>query len=451
MSSAVEQLAASNFLETFSKAEDLKKRLWFTLFALIVYRIGSYIPLPGINPLFLQGFLNEKTAGGILGVLDMFSGGSLGRMTILSLNIMPYISASIVVQLMTTVIPQWASLRKEGETGRRKLNQYTRYLTVALAIVQAFGVAKYLEGAVGHGGASAILDPGLLFRVTTIVTLTGGTLFIMWLGEQITSRGIGNGISLIIYAGIVANLPQAALKTIQAGREGIVSAGIILAVVIMVALVIAYVVFMEKAQRRILIQYPKRQTAVNMPATSQTTHLPLKLNSAGVIPPIFASSILLLPSTIAGFATLDPDSWMSFIAMHLGHGKPIYLFLFAAAIIFFAFFYTAVMFDPKETAENLRKSGSFIPGVRPGQATASYLDYVLTRLTVIGSLYLTSVCIIPEIVLTQVSLPFYFGGTSVLIVVSVTIETISQVQSYLIAHQYEGLFKRQQKMMKKGK
>lgn len=450
MTSAVEQLAASNFFETFSKAEDLKKRLWFTLLALIVYRIGSYIPLPGINPLFLQGFLNEKTAGGLLGVLDMFSGGSLGRMTILSLNIMPYISASIVVQLMTTIVPQWGALRKEGETGRRKLNQYTRYLTVALAVVQAFGVSMYLEKATGHSGVSAILDPGLLFRITTIVTLTGGTLFIMWIGEQITSRGIGNGISLIIYAGIVANLPQSALKTIQAGREGIVSAGIIIAVVLMVAAVIAYVVFMEKAQRKILIQYPKRQTAVNMPATAQTTHLPLKLNSAGVIPPIFASSVLLLPSTIAGFATLDPDSWMAFIANHMSHGKPLYLMMFSAAIIFFAFFYTAVMFDPKDTAENLRKAGSFIPGVRPGQATASYLDYVLTRLTVIGSLYLTSVCIIPEIVLTQVSLPFYFGGTSILIVVSVTIETINQVQSYLIAHQYEGLFKRQQKM-KKGK
>ncbi|PIZ33952.1 MAG: preprotein translocase subunit SecY [Alphaproteobacteria bacterium CG_4_10_14_0_8_um_filter_37_21] len=450
MSSAIEQLAAGISFDTFSKAEDLKKRLWFTLMALVVYRIGSYIPLPGINPIFLADFMNPEKAGGILGVLDMFSGGSLGRMTILSLNVMPYISASIVIQLMTTVSPQLGALKKEGELGKRKLNQYTRYLTVLLAVVQGYGVAMWLESMTGGPAGAAVMDPGVLFRVATVVTLTGGTLFIMWLGEQITSRGIGNGISLIIYAGIVANLPQAALKTIQAGREGVLSGFIIFGVMIMVAAVIAYVVYMEKAQRRILIQYPKRQSAANMPATSQNTHLPLKLNSAGVIPPIFASSILLLPTTIAGFTSVDPDSWFGSVVSNMGHGKPLYMILFVCAIIFFAFFYTAIMFDPKETSDNLKKMGTFIPGVRPGEATTKYIDYVLTRLTTIGAIYLASVCILPELVLAKVSLPFYFGGTSVLIVVSVTIDTISQVQSHLVAHQYEGLFKRQEKM-KKGK
>ncbi len=448
MSSAIEQLASGISFETFSKAEDLKKRLWFTLIVLIVYRIGTYIPLPGINPLFLQSFMNADRAGGLLGILDMFSGGSISRMTILSLNVMPYISASIVIQLMTTISPQLGALRKEGETGRRKLNQYTRYLTVILAMVQAFGVAMYLEKQVS--GAAAVMDPGLLFRISTVVTLTGGTLFVMWLGEQITSRGIGNGISLIIYTGIVANLPSAAIKTIQSGREGVISGFVIFAVVLMVAAVITYIVYMEKAQRKILIQYPKRQTSANMPAQQQSTHLPLKLNSAGVIPPIFANSILLLPATLIGFVVSDADSIFSTIAMNLQHGKPLYIALNMLMILFFAFFYTAVMFDPKDTAENLRKMGTFIPGVRPGQATASYIDYILTRLTAIGALYLVSVCIIPELVLSRVSLPFYFGGTSFLIVVSVTVETISQVQSYLVAHQYEGLFKRQEKM-KKGR
>lgn len=448
MTSTIEQLAAGLSWESFSKAEDLKKRLWFTLMALIVYRIGAYIPLPNINPLFLGNFMNADKAGGILGILDMFSGGSISRMTILSLNVMPYISASIVVQLMTTISPQLGALRKEGETGRRKINQYTRYLTVLLAMIQAYGVAMWLEKMTSP--MPAVMDPGLLFRVCTVVTLTGGTLFVMWLGEQITSRGIGNGISLIIYTGIIASLPPAALKTIQSGREGIISGVVILAVVLMVAAIITYVVFMEKAQRKILIQYPKRQTSANMPASAQSTHLPLKLNSAGVIPPIFANSVLLLPATLLGFMAVDPDSWFSFIAMNLAHGKPIYILLNMSMIIFFAFFYTAVMFDPKETAENLRKMGTFIPGIRPGQATASYIDYILTRLTAIGALYLVSVCIIPELILTRVTLPFYFGGTSFLIVVSVTVETISQVQSYLMAHQYDGLFKRQEKM-KKGR
>lgn len=443
MSSSVEQLASNLTFDTFLKAKDLKNRLWFTLFALIVYRIGSYIPIPSINPFFLSSFMSEDRAGGILGILDMFSGGSISRMTVLSLNVMPYISASIVVQLMSTISPTLSTLRKEGESGRRKLNQYTRYLTVLLAVVQGYGVAVWLEKF--SSPMPAVIDPGLLFRITTVVTLTGGTLFVMWLGEQITSRGIGNGISLIIYTGIVANLPQAAFKTIQSGREGVISGVVILAVLVMVAGIITYVVFMEKAQRKILIQYPKRQTSANMPASGQSTHLPLKLNSAGVIPPIFANSVLLLPTTILGFMAVDPDSWWSSIAMNLTHGKPVYIILNMLMIMFFAFFYTSVMFDPKETAENLRKMGSFIPGVRPGQSTANFIDFILTRLTTIGSLYLVSVCIIPELILSRVSLPFYFGGTSFLIVVSVTVDTITQVQSHLMAHQYQGLFKRADK------
>jgi preprotein translocase subunit SecY len=355
---------------------------------------------------------------------------------------MPYISASIIVQLLTAVSPQLEALKKEGEAGRRKLNQYTRYGTVLLAIIQSFGIAAGLEKITGSSG-SAVLDPGFIFRLTCVLTLTGGTLFIMWLGEQITSRGVGNGISLVIYSGIVANLPQAVINTFDLGRQGVLSAVVIIGILIMVALVVAYVVFMERAQRRIPIQYPKRQTAVNMPAVSQGTHLPLKLNSAGVIPPIFASSLLLLPATVIGFsANASRDSILGMISTYFSHGNPVYIAVFSALIIFFAFFYTALMFNPTETAENLRKMGNYIPGVRPGKSTAEYLDFVLTRITVVGSLYLVSVCIIPEIILNRISLPFYFGGTSILIVVSVTMETISQIQSHLVAHQYEGLIKK---------
>lgn len=447
MSSAIEQLAANVNFSTFAKAEDLKKRIWFTLAALVVYRLGSYIPLPGINPLIIQEFVRGN-AGGILGILDMFSGGSIGRMTIFALNIMPYISASIIVQLMTSISPHLEALKKEGEVGRRKINQYTRYGTVILAMVQSYGIAAGLEKIQGATGM-AVLDPGVLFRLTAVVTLTGGTLFIMWLGEQITSRGIGNGISLVIYAGIVANLPHAAITTFEMGRQGALSAVVIVGILLMVAAVIGYVVFMERAQRKILIQYPKRQMAVNMPAVAQTSHLPLKLNSAGVIPPIFASSLLLLPATITGFAgSTSPDSILGTIAGVFSHGHPVYIATFAFLIIFFAFFYTALMFNPNETSENLRKMGNYIPGVRPGKATADYLDYVLTRLTAVGSLYLASICILPEIILSKVSLPFYFGGTTILIVVSVTMETITQVQSHLLAHQYEGLIK---KAKSKGK
>ncbi|MBX3457138.1 MAG: preprotein translocase subunit SecY [Candidatus Paracaedibacteraceae bacterium] len=441
MSSAVEQLASGFSFSTFSKAEDLKKRIVFTLLALIVYRFGTYIPLPGVNAAVIQEFA-ASNSGGLFGILDMFSGGAISRMTIFALNIMPYISASIIVQLMTSVSPHLEALKKEGESGRKKLNQYTRYGTVLLASVQAFGIAVGLEKmTVGVG--SAVVMPGFLFKFSTIVTLTGGTLFIMWLGEQITSRGIGNGTSLIIYSGIVANLPQSFYKTFVSAREGAISTGLLIFIMAMVAVVIGYVVFMEKAQRRILIQYPKRQVAVDRPATSQSTHLPLKLNSAGVIPPIFANSLLLFPATIAGFSGVaNPDSWLGMFVSYMSHGKPLYMLCSTAMIIFFAFFYTAIVFNPSETAENLRKMGTFIPGIRPGKATADYIDYVMTRLTVIGSLYLASICLLPELVLSKVALPFYFGGTSILIVVSVTIDTISQMQSHLVAHQYEGLIKK---------
>ena len=441
MSSAIEQLASSISFSTFGKAEDLKKRIWFTLAALVVYRLGTYVPLPGINPLIIAEF-TRNNAGGILGILDMFSGGAIGRMTIFSLNIMPYISASIIIQLLTSVSPHLEALKKEGETGRRKLNQYTRYGTVLLASIQAYGIAAGLEKITGYSG-SAVLDPGLIFRLTTVITLTGGTLFIMWVGEQITSRGIGNGTSIIIYSGIVANLPQAVFSTFELGRTGALSAIVIIFVLAMIALVIGYIVFMEKAQRKITIQYPKRQMAANMPAVSQNTHLPLKLNSAGVIPPIFSTSLLLLPATIIGFSSGgSPDSWLGYFAGFFSHGHPIYIATFVALIIFFSFFYTALVFNPTETADNLRKAGSYVPGIRPGAATAEYLDYVLTRLTVVGALYLASICILPEIILSRVSLPFYFGGTSLLIVVSVTVDTIGQIQSHLVAHQYEGLIRK---------
>jgi len=442
MASAIEQFASSVSLKTFTKAEDLKKRIWFTLAALVIYRIGTYIPLPGINPEVISEFI-QRNAGGFFGMLDMFSGGAIGRMTIFSLMIMPYISSSIIIQLLTSVSPHLEALKKEGESGRRKINQYTRYGTVILASIQAYGIAVGLEKMTGHTGA-AVLDPGLFFRLTTMITLTGGTLFIMWLGEQITSRGIGNGISLLIYAGIVANLPPSVFKTIELGRTGSLSALVILGILFMVAVVIGYVVFVERAQRRILIQYPKRQAAPDRPATAQTTHLPLKLNSAGVIPPIFASSLLLFPATIAGFSSgASPDTWIGTIAMYLNHGTPLYIALYVFMIVFFAFFYTALVFNPTETAENLRKMGAYVPGVRPGPSTASYIDYILTRLTAVGAIYLASVCILPEFILSRVGpLPFYLGGTSILIVVSVTIDTINQVQSHLLAHQYEGLIRK---------
>jgi preprotein translocase subunit SecY len=435
MVSAAEQLAANLNFSALAKAEELKKRIWFTLGALLVYRLGTYIPLPGIDPASWDQIFRTQ-AGGILGMFNMFSGGGIHRMAIFALNIMPYISASIIIQLMTTVSPTLENLKKEGEQGRKTINQYTRYLTVVLAAFQAYGISIGLEGA-----GSVVTDPGLFFRLSTVVTLAGGTIFLMWLGEQITSRGIGNGISLIILSGIVAQLPAAIAGTLELGRQGALSTGIILAVMLMAVAVIGFIVFMERAQRRLLIQYPKRQVG-NQMFEGQSSHLPLKLNTSGVIPPIFASSLLLLPTTVANFNAGKGPDWLSLITTQLGHGRPLFMVLYIALIIFFAFFYTAVVFNPTETAENLKKHGGFIPGIRPGERTAEYIDYVLTRITVVGAAYLAIVCLIPEMLITYAAVPFYFGGTSLLIVVSVTMDTVAQIQGYLLAHQYEGLIKR---------
>jgi preprotein translocase subunit SecY len=435
MVSAAEQLAANLNFSALAKAEELKKRIWFTLGALLVYRLGTYIPLPGIDPASWDQIFRTQ-AGGILGMFNMFSGGGIHRMAIFALNIMPYISASIIIQLMTTVSPTLENLKKEGEQGRKTINQYTRYLTVVLAAFQAYGISIGLEGA-----GSVVTDPGLFFRLSTVVTLAGGTIFLMWLGEQITSRGIGNGISLIILSGIVAQLPAAIAGTLELGRQGALSTGIILAVMLMAVAVIGFIVFMERAQRRLLIQYPKRQVG-NQMFEGQSSHLPLKLNTSGVIPPIFASSLLLLPTTVANFNAGKGPEWLSLITTQLGHGRPLFMLLYIALIVFFAFFYTAVVFNPTETAENLKKHGGFIPGIRPGERTAEYIDYVLTRITVVGAAYLAIVCLIPEMLITYAAVPFYFGGTSLLIVVSVTMDTVAQIQGYLLAHQYEGLIKR---------
>jgi preprotein translocase subunit SecY len=436
MASAAEQLASNLNFAAFAKAEDLKKRIWFTLGALLVYRLGTYIPLPGINPdAFAQAFTQQS--GGVLGMFNMFAGGAVERMALFALGIMPYISASIIMQLMTSVIPTLEALKKEGEQGRKVINQYTRYGTVLLAIVQAYGISVGLES-----GAGIVTDPGMFFRATTVITLVGGTMFLMWLGEQITARGIGNGISLIIFAGIVAGLPSAISGTLELGRTGALSTGLILAIIVLAIAVIAIIVFFERAQRRLLIQYPKRQVGNRM-FQGDTSHLPLKLNTAGVIPPIFASSLLLLPSTVAGFsATTTMPGWASTALAALGHGQPLYMLLYAAMIAFFAFFYTAIVFNPKDTADQLKKHSGFIPGYRPGERTAEYIDYVLTRITVVGAIYLVLVCLLPEFLISATGVPFYLGGTSLLIVVSVTLDTVAQIQGHLIAHQYEGLIKK---------
>jgi len=440
MASAAEQAMSSLNFGVLAKATELKKRIWFTLGALIVYRIGTYVPVPGVDAA-VMGEILAQHGGGILAMFDMFSGGALGRMTVFALNIMPYISASIIVQLMTAAIPAWEQLKKEGEAGRKKLNQYTRYLTLVIAIVQAWGIAIGLESMRGPTGP-AVYDPGWFFRFSCVITLVGGTMFLMWLGEQITARGVGNGISLIIFAGIVANLPSALVSTLELGRTGALSTFFIVFFLLAALGIIFVVVFIERAQRRIPVQYPKRQVGNRM-FSGEATHLPLKLNTAGVIPPIFASSLLLLPATLAGFST-DPtqESWLQSIGALLAHGQPLYMGLYLALIAFFAFFYTAVVFNPSETADNLKKYGGFVPGIRPGQHTAEYLDRVLTRLTVVGAIYLCIVCIIPEILISNYGVPFYFGGTSLLIIVSVTMDTVSQVQSHLFAHQYEGLIKK---------
>ncbi|MSO90213.1 MAG: preprotein translocase subunit SecY [Acetobacteraceae bacterium] len=438
MASAAEQLAANLNLGVLSKATELKKRIWFTLAALIVYRIGTYIPVPGVDA-SVMGEMLAQHGGGILGMFDMFSGGALGRMTVFALNIMPYISASIVVQLMSAAVPALEALKKEGESGRKKLNQYTRYLTVVIALVQSYGIAVGLEGMRGSFGA-AVIDPGMFFRLSCVITLVGGTMFLMWLGEQITARGVGNGISLIIFAGIVANLPGALASLLELGRTGALSPLFILLFVLVAVVVIAVIVFVERAQRRIIIQYPKRQVGQRM-LGGESSHMPLKINTSGVIPPIFASSILLIPATIAGFAA-DSPGWLQTVGQALAHGQPLYMLTYAVMIIFFAYFYTAVVFNPDETADNLKKYGGFIPGIRPGTATSAYFDYVLTRLTTVGGIYLVVVCLLPEILISKYNVPFYFGGTSLLIIVSVTMDTVTQVQSHLLAHQYEGLIRK---------
>ncbi len=440
MASAAEQLAANLNLGTLSKATELKNRIWFTLGALLVYRVGSYIPVPGVDAA-VMGEMLAQHGGGILGMFDMFSGGSLGRMTVFALAIMPYISASIIIQLMTTAVPQLEALKKEGESGRKRLNQYTRYLTVVIAMVQSYGIAVGLEGMRGAFGA-AVIDPGAFFRVSCVVTLVGGTMFLMWLGEQITARGIGNGISLIIFAGIVANVPQALASLLELGRTGALSPFFIAAFLVIAVAVVAFIVFMERAQRRIVIQYPKRQVGQRM-FGGDSTHMPLKINTSGVIPPIFASSILLIPATISGFAGANGEpTWLGAIGIALGHGEPLYMLTYALMIIFFSYFYTAVVFNPDETADNLKKYGGFVPGIRPGGATSAHFDSILTRLTTIGGLYLCLVCLLPEILISRYGVPFYFGGTSLMIIVSVTMDTVTQIQSHLIAHQYEGLIKK---------
>lgn len=439
MASSADQLASQMNFGAFGKATELKNRIWFTLLALVVYRLGTYIPLPGIDPVALKEIFRQNS-GGIIGMFDMFSGGALGRMSILALNIMPYISAAIIMQLMTAVSPNLETLKKEGEVGRKKINQYTRYLTVLLAAVQAYGIATGMESLPGAGG-TAVMNPGMFFRLTTVITLVGGTIFLMWLGEQITARGVGNGISLIIFSGIVANLPHALAGTLELGRTGALSTLFILLLLVMAVAVIAFICFMERSQRRILVQYPKRQVGNRM-FGGESSHLPLKLNVSGVIPPIFASSLLLMPITVAQMSAGTGPEWLTTVTALLGHGQPLYVALYVSLIVFFAFFYTAIVFNPQETAENLRKYGGFVPGIRPGKNTADYLDFVLTRLTVVGAGYLAAVCILPEILISQYSVPFYFGGTSLLIVVTVTMDTVTQIQSHLLAHQYEGLIKK---------
>ena len=435
MASAAEQLAANINFSALAKADELKKRIWFTLGALIVYRLGTYIPIPGVDTVELARFAAQNSSG-ILGWVNGLAGGALGRMAIFALNIMPYISASIIIQLLTTVSPHLEQLKKEGESGRKKINQYTRYGTVLIAALQAYGIAAGLEGQ-----RSIVLDPGLFFRASTVITLTGGTVFLMWLGEQITARGVGNGTSLIIFAGIVAGLPHGLAALLELGRTGQMSTFLILAIFIIALAVIAFIVFVERAQRRLLIQYPKRQVGMKV-TQGDSSHLPLKLNTSGVIPPIFASSLLLLPITVANFTKGQGPDWLNRATALLGHGQPLFLTLYAMLIIFFAFFYTSIMFNPKDTADNLKKYGGFIPGIRPGERTAEYIDYVLTRITVLGGLYLMLVCLLPEFMIGYAAVPFYFGGTSLLIVVSVTMDTVAQVQGHLLAQQYEGLVKK---------
>ncbi len=429
-------MAQDNLLASVGKMGELKSRLWFVLGALVVYRLGAHIPVPGIDPTALKQLFDSQS-GGILGMFNMFSGGALSRFTVFALGIMPYISSSIIMQLVSVVSPKMEALKKEGEAGRRTITKYTRYGTVILATFQALGIAIALEGQAG-----LVLDPGLAFRLTAVVTLVSGTMFLMWLGEQITERGIGNGISIIIFAGIVAGLPRAVGSTLELARTGAFSIPLVIFLFVAVLLVTALVVFVERGQRKITVNYAKRQVG-NKVYGGQTTHLPLKLNMAGVIPPIFASSIILFPATLAGwFGSSEKMHWLKDFSGVLSPGQPIYIFLFAAAIMFFCFFYTALVFNPKETADNLKKSGAFVPGIRPGEQTAKYIDKIMGRLTLIGAIYITLVCLLPEFLRLKFNTPFYFGGTSLLIIVVVTMDFMTQVQSHLMSHQYEGLLKK---------
>ena len=437
MASAAEQLAANVIFAAFAKATELQKRIWFTIIALIVYRIGTFIPIPGVDPAaFAQAF--QSQAGGILGMFNTFSGGAVERMAIFALNVMPYISSSIIMQLLSTSIPSLERLKKEGEVGRKQINQYTRYLTLLLAIIQSYGISVGLQSSTG-----VVTDPGWFFVASTVITLTGGTMFLMWLGEQITARGVGNGVSLIIFAGIVADMPRIIMQSLSLASTGDVNPLGLLMIAVVMLLVIVFVVFIERSQRRLVVQYPKRQQGNRM-FMGESSFLPLKINTAGVIPPIFASSLLMLPTTLIGFAGMGANApeWVSILQGYIGYGKPGHMALYALGIIFFCFFYTSIVFNPEETADNLRKYGGFLPGIRPGKKTAEYLDYVLTRLTVIGAAYITAVCLLPEMLITYWAVPFYLGGTSILIVISVTLDTVAQIQSHLVAHQYEGLIKR---------
>lgn len=428
--------SATSLLGSAGKFGDLKRRLLFVLGALVVYRIGAHIPVPGIDPAALEALFKSQE-GGILGMFNMFSGGALSRFTVFALGIMPYISASIIMQLMTVVSPQLEQLKKEGESGRKKITQYTRYGTVALALFQGLGIAIALEAQAG-----LVIDPGLMFRLTTVITLVTGTMFLMWLGEQITERGIGNGISLIIFGGIAAGLPQAIAGTLELTRTGAFSIPLVLALFVGAIAVTGFVVFVERGQRKILVNYAKRQVG-NKVYGGQSSHLPLKLNMAGVIPPIFASSIILFPATLAGwFGSSEGMTWLKDIGATLSPGQPLYVMLYAAAILFFCFFYTALVFNPKETADNLKKSGAFLPGIRPGDQTAKYIDKIMARLTLAGAIYITAVCLLPEFLIVKWNVPFYFGGTSLLIIVVVTMDFMAQVQSYLMSHQYESLLKK---------
>ena len=443
MVSAAEQLAQNMNFSAFGKSKELKQRILFVLGALIIYRLCTYVPLPGIDPTILQNIFAQLEGQGrsILGVVNLFSGGALSRMSIIALNIMPYISASIIMTLLTSMSPTLSAMKKEGEAGRKKINQYTRMGTVILTAVQGYTLAVGLESLTAGAGQSAVIDPGLYFRITTVITLTGGTMFLMWLGEQITARGIGNGISLIIMSGIVAQLPSALATTLDLGRTGALSTGLILGLIVLALGLIYIIVWVERAQRRLIVQYPKRQMGNRM-AQGDTSHLPIKLNTAGVIPPIFASSLLFMPATIAGFSGQGGPEWLGTVTALLGQGQPLYIAFYVTGVVFFAFFYSGIVFNPDDTADNLKQFGGFIPGIRPGERTADYLRYVLTRLNVIGAAYLSIVCVIPELLISRLAVPFYLGGTSLLIVVNVTMDTVAQIHSHMMAHQYEGLIKK---------